>query len=153
MHRQEREIKDTGEMEKILQAALVCRIALADGDKPYVVPVNFGYREGCLYFHCATTGKKLDIIKKNPNICFEADADVELIKGQDPCRDWSMKYRSVIGFGRACILEDPDEKTEGLEVLMSHYSGQETHEYDDSIFRRVAVVKIEIDTMTGKKSV
>lgn len=153
MRRVEREIRDIREIENILHKALVCRVAFAHDGRPYIVPVNFGYRNRCLYFHCAPAGKKLDIIKKNNNVCFEAEADLELITGDDPCKEWTMKYRSVIGSGKAHIVEDPNEKIKGLNTIMAHYSGQDSHEYDDKTFRKVTVVKIEIETMTGKKSV
>ncbi len=153
MSRKEREIRDIREIENILHNALVCRVAFAHDGRPYIVPVNFGYRDRCLYFHCAPTGKKLDIIKKNNNVCLEVEVDVELIEGDDPCKDWGMKYRSVIGSGKAHIVEDLNEKIKGLNTIMAHYSGQDSHEYDDKIFQKVTVVKIEIETMTGKKSV
>ena len=75
MRRKEKEIKDRKEIISILQKAKICRIGLSENNKPYIVPMNFGYKEGCLYFHCANEGRKIGIIKKNNNVCFEIDTD------------------------------------------------------------------------------
>ena len=60
MRRKDKEIKDQQEIESILGKADVCRLAFSDNDIPYIVPVNYGYRDHCLYFHSAKEGKKID---------------------------------------------------------------------------------------------
>ena len=109
MRRADKEIKDRSEIEAVLREAKVCRIAMCRGDEPYVVPVVFGYEEGAIYFHSATEGKKLDMLKANPRVCFEVDVDVEVVVGKVPCAS-GVKYRSVIGWGRAEFIEDEEEK-------------------------------------------
>jgi hypothetical protein len=61
-----------------------------------------------------------------------------------------MRYRSVIGFGRACFIEDDEEKKKGLNCIMRHYGGG-THQFSDDDIRNVYVIRIDIDSMTGKK--
>lgn len=151
MRRKDKEISDNSEIEDILNKAQVCRLGLCENNIPYVVPMNFGYRDGILYLHCATEGKKLDIIRANNNVCFEVDIDHELVKGGDGC-NWSYKYRSVIGFGKAYILDGYEEKKLGLDAIMEHYSGQFTHQYSEKAVNAVCVIKVEIENMTGKKS-
>jgi nitroimidazol reductase NimA-like FMN-containing flavoprotein (pyridoxamine 5'-phosphate oxidase superfamily) len=65
MRKANREIRDRGAVLAIIEEAPVCRIGLADGGMPYIVPMNFGLGENCLYLHCATEGRKLDILRKN----------------------------------------------------------------------------------------
>jgi len=94
MRRNEREIYDREEMEAIIQRAQVCRIGLSEKDVPYIVPMDFGYEGNCLYFHCASEGKKLDMIRQNSKVCFEMDIDHQMVKPAGrPC-GWSAKYRS-----------------------------------------------------------
>jgi len=150
MRRQEREITDQSLIESILKRATVCRIGLSENDIPYVVPVFFGYRDNCLYFHSAPAGKKMDILRKNNNVCFEVDIDVELLASAAPCR-WSARYLSVIGFGKAQFIHDPEGKREALNVIMEHYAGR-SYEYAEDAIDTVAVIKVEIHTMTGKRS-
>ena len=65
--------------------------------------------------------------------------------------DWTFDYTSVIGFGQARVLEDPDEKVAGLTAIMNHLGNQEPvfREFD---MDRVAVVEIEFERLTGKQS-
>jgi len=151
MRRKEKEIKEPEEIVAILKQASVCRLGLCCEDVPYVVPLNFGYRDGCLYLHSAKQGKKMDMIRANPRVCFEMDTDVEVIRADQPC-DWGMKFASVIGFGTASVLEDPEEKRSGLDAIMEHYSSQSAQPYPDSILKHTAVIKVLVEEMTGKRS-
>lgn len=150
MRKKEKEIKKRSEIEAIMEKALVCRIGFTDGSMPYVVPVNFGYRADTVYFHCALQGRKMDILRKNPNICFECDVDTEMVESDNAC-NWSMKYRSVIGFGTASIIDDLEGKRRALNIIMEKYAGRSSR-FPENIINRTAVVKIEITTLTGKES-
>jgi nitroimidazol reductase NimA-like FMN-containing flavoprotein (pyridoxamine 5'-phosphate oxidase superfamily) len=149
MRRNEREITDTAQIEALLQRARICRVGFSDGDSPYVVPVCFGYRNRTLYFHCAAEGYKLDILRRNPRVCIEAEADVAFVPHDRPC-GWSLKYRSVVGFGSASIVEDPEAKREGLGILMAHYA-QGPFVFPGDMLARTEVVRIDIESMTGKQ--
>ena len=70
MRRSDKEINDPKTILRIIEEAEVCRIALSDGEKPYIVPMNFGYKDNSLYLHSASEGEKIDILKSNNNICF-----------------------------------------------------------------------------------
>jgi nitroimidazol reductase NimA-like FMN-containing flavoprotein (pyridoxamine 5'-phosphate oxidase superfamily) len=150
MRRKEKEITEKAAIEAIIKKSLVCRLALSDNNSPYIVPLCFGYKDKVLYFHGSQKGKKIDIIKKNQKVCFEFDTNTEIVKAEDACR-WSMRYRSVIGFGKAVLLEDLDEKRKALNIIMSQYSDR-TFQFDDAILKKTAVIKLEIESMTGKQS-
>ena len=150
MRKKEREITDNSAIETIIKKSLVCRLALSDDTTPYIVPLCFGYKDKALYFHGPQEGKKIDIIKKNPTVCFEFDTDTEIVKAKDACR-WSMRYKSVIGFGKAVLLEDTEETQRALTIIMSHYSDG-PFEFNDAALKKTAVIKVEIERMTGKQS-
>jgi uncharacterized protein len=150
MRRKDREITDRTEIEAILQEAQVCRIALADGDGPYIVPMCFGYDDGSIYLHSAPEGRKITMIQANPRCCFEVDQCNGIVKGKNAC-SWGMHYKSVIGFGRATILSDPEEKKHGLTCIMRQYQDG-THEFSDEDIRNVAVIRISIESITAKTS-
>jgi nitroimidazol reductase NimA-like FMN-containing flavoprotein (pyridoxamine 5'-phosphate oxidase superfamily) len=149
MRRTDRETTDSFEIESILNDAPVCRIGLADGDEPYIVPVCFGYMDHTIYLHSAMAGKKILMLEKNPRCCFEVDQYDSIIRSERPC-DWGMRYRSVIGFGRASFIKDAEEKKTGLNCIMHHY-GSEVHYFSEDDIRNVCVIRIDIDSMTGKK--
>jgi len=149
MRRKDKEIKDKAEIERIIQKALVCRVALSDGDSPYVFPVCFGFKDGTIYFHSAQEGKKIEILRKNNKVCFELDIDTELVEGEGGC-DWGIRYSSVIGFGTASFIKDIEEKKKALHVLLEHYSDK-AYEFPEPSLNQVAVIKIRVESMTGKK--
>jgi len=153
LRRKDREVRDKKAIESIIRRATVCRIGLAENNLPYVVPVTFGYKDDCLYFHSASEGRKIDIIKQNNNLCFEMDVDCEFVKkSEQPC-NWSMKYRSVIGFGKAFLVEDAEGKRKALDIIVGHYSGGPyQYPYPEDMISNIAVIKVEIDSVTAKKS-
>jgi len=151
MRRNEREIKALKEIEQIIARCQVCRIALCDKDMPYIVPMNFGYKNKCLYLHTANDGKKMDIIKQNPKICFEMDIDNILKPGQIACK-WTMDYKSVIGSGVAEVITDDTKKREGLQIIMQQYAGNQTFDFIPKVMDMMSIIKVPIDEMTGKKS-
>ncbi|MBU2514310.1 pyridoxamine 5'-phosphate oxidase family protein [bacterium] len=150
MRRKEKEITDKTEIEEIIAKSSICRIALAVDNEPYLVPLCFGYLNNTLYFHSADEGRKLEMIKMNPRVCFEFEGDTEIIKAKKAC-NWGLKYRSVIGFGNARIIEDEAERMTALDAIMNQYSN-EKWDYAPSMLTKTLVFKIEIDTMTGKKA-
>jgi len=113
MRRKDKEISDLSAIEAIINKATVCRLAMANGDKPYLVPMSFGYQDHSLYFHGALKGQKIDMLKKNPTVCFEIDVSVEAVSNDDACA-WSMQFQSVIGFGKAAFVEGLEAKRQSL---------------------------------------
>ncbi|MBU2227502.1 MAG: pyridoxamine 5'-phosphate oxidase family protein [Proteobacteria bacterium] len=150
MRRADREIRDRAAIRALMEEALVCRIGLVDGLAPYVVPMNFGLGEDCLYLHCATEGRKLEILRKNDRVCFEMDLLREVKQGPEAC-GWSARYESVIGFGRAVLLTDLEEKRRGLDRIMDHYGATGPYSYPDDRLAKTAVIRIDIERLTGKR--
>jgi nitroimidazol reductase NimA-like FMN-containing flavoprotein (pyridoxamine 5'-phosphate oxidase superfamily) len=150
MRRGDREIKDRKVIEEILARATVCRLGLCTGGMPYVVPLSFGYQNDRLYFHSAREGRKIDGIRENPSVCFEVDIDQEVVTGDTPCQ-WSVRYRSVIGFGKARLLEGIEEKRKALDVILAHYGGV-SDDYGEGAVDKVAVIEVRIENLTGKQS-
>lgn len=150
MRRNDKEIHDRDAVEAIIRDSLVCRLALSDENRPYVVPLCFGYRDNALYFHSSPEGKKIEILRKNGNVCFEFDIDQEVVQDEKPCK-WTMNYRSVIGFGKGSLVENLEEKKKGLDVIMQQYSGR-SFEYLQPEIENTVIIKVEIESMTGKES-
>ncbi|MCP4022064.1 MAG: pyridoxamine 5'-phosphate oxidase family protein [Desulfobacteraceae bacterium] len=150
MRRNEKEIKDIEDIEAVISKARVCRLGLVDGQRSYIVPLCFGYKDKCLFFHSATQGRKIDLIKKNPLVCFEFDHLVKINKAKDPCK-WGMAYESVIGEGTACLVNDPSEKQKALGTIMSQYSDR-PFDFTLENIESVAVIRVDIEKMAGKRS-
>lgn len=151
MRRKDKEIIDREEIDAIINEAKVCRIALSLNNVPYVVPVNFGYKDNCIYFHSALEGKKIDWLKENNNVCFEMDIGRENIQGNIPC-SWGTNYKSVIGMGKATFVNEFEEKKSAMNIIFRHYSDGSDYEFREKQLNRIALIKIEIEEITGKKS-
>jgi len=151
MRRVDKEISDTSMIQSILADAFVCRLAMAENNVPYIVPMNFGYEGNTLYFHCAMEGRKLDIITRNPVVCFEMDTGVEIVSDNNAC-SWGTRYYSVIGIGRAQIVDEGEEKWKALDVIMRKYSGRDGWDYGREALAKIRVIKVSIEHMTAKRS-
>ena len=150
MRRKDKEIKDKESIESIIKNSKVCRLGLAQGNIPYVVPLCFGYKDNCVYFHSFGEGKKIDMLKNNPRVCLEFDIGTELVESDKAC-DWDMKYKSAIAFGEASFIEDIDEKKDALNVLMKQYSDK-AYEFPAPMLQHITVIKVQITELTGKKT-
>jgi uncharacterized protein len=150
MRKADREIKDKAAIRAIMEEAQVCRIGFSDDGMPYIVPMNFGLGENCLYLHCATAGLKFDILRKNDRVCFEMDLLREIVRGGSGC-GWTARYESIIGFGRAVIVEIPDEKKTAIDRIMEHYGAEGPFSYLDKILAHTTVIRIDIESVTGKR--
>jgi nitroimidazol reductase NimA-like FMN-containing flavoprotein (pyridoxamine 5'-phosphate oxidase superfamily) len=150
MRRKEKEITDRMQIDAIIKSCIVCRLAMADGGQPYIVPLCFGYRGNILYFHTARAGRKLEILRENPRVCFEFESGCELKSGETACK-WSMRYRSVIGTGTASFVEAPADKRQALDLIMQQYTTG-AFEYPEAILAKIMIIKVDIDEISGKVS-
>ena len=154
MRSPEKEIRDRGEIERILREAEVGRLGTCADGEPYVVPLHFAYSDGRIVFHCARRGKKLDNIAGNPRVCFEVDSG-EVIQADEPC-EFSTNYRSVIAYGEARVYIEPKKMVDALRLLVDKYAprgmSDKITEAAVSKYGNLAVVEITVDEITGKRS-
>jgi nitroimidazol reductase NimA-like FMN-containing flavoprotein (pyridoxamine 5'-phosphate oxidase superfamily) len=144
-----KEITDRAEMEEVLARADVLYLALHDEPAPYVIPLNFAYADGALWFHCAREGTKLDLIRRDPRVGFSAVADARLVHGPAAC-DFTSTGRSVVGRGTARISADPAERRRGLDALACR-CGMERPDYRPDSFERTCVVRVDVEELRGKR--
>lgn len=151
--RREREVTDMDEIIGILDRAKIVHVGMIDGNMPYVVPMNYGYtmEDGrlTLYLHGATAGRKLDIIRVNPNVFIEIDTDVVPFEGPSACQHGTC-YSSVMGEGVAELIEDIEGKKQVLTHLMKTQTGKD-FEFTDKMVTGVTGIKITVSDYTAKK--
>jgi nitroimidazol reductase NimA-like FMN-containing flavoprotein (pyridoxamine 5'-phosphate oxidase superfamily) len=154
MRRKDREVTDINGIEEILKQCKTCHVAMVDNGLPYVVPLSYGYKiikrnvlE--LYFHSATEGRTLDILKRNNKVCFEMAQKGEPVHSENPCKA-GYYYASIIGFGEVMFIEPEEEKGEALSIMVKHQSGKDVKFTAEQI-KDVCVFKIVSTEFTGKK--
>ena len=64
---------------------------------------------------------------------------------------WGARYESVIGFGRAVLVENPYEKRTALDRIMEHYGVRAPFFYADDILAKTEIIRIDIESATGKR--
>jgi nitroimidazol reductase NimA-like FMN-containing flavoprotein (pyridoxamine 5'-phosphate oxidase superfamily) len=151
MRRSDREITDLETIHAIVRGCEVCRLGLAVGGEPYVVPVSFGFDGEAVYFHTASSGRKIEMMTANPRICVQFERDVKLVDDADRACSWTVHYESVIGFGAVRELVESTQKTRGLNQIMQHYSGR-SWDLDERSLASTRVWRVDLDGLTGKRS-
>ena len=120
----------------------------ADG-KTYVVPISYAFDGDSIYAR-TFEGMKLDMIRKNPNVCFQVDSFVDM-------NDW----KSVIIWGKVEELSDAKEREKGLNILLSRilpnissdtvkFSPEWPFPTTDLSKIEGVVIKIAIEEITGR---
>ncbi len=141
------------EIKSIIDKCTVCNLAMIDEEgNPYVLPFNFGYNDNKVYFHGAGNGKKIDILKKNGNVCisFYTDETLKFVNENVAC-SYSMKFRSVIANARIRFIQDLQKKTEALNIIMQHYTNQ-IFKYNTPAVKDICIFVAEITSIKGKIS-
>ncbi len=150
VRRADHEINDRAAIEAVLDRAQFLTLGLCRGGEPYTVPVSFGFSDGRIYFHTGAKGLKMDLLQANPRVSFTAVVDPVPVQGETACQ-WNMDYQSVIGLGRAQVVTDEAEKVRGLAAVTAHYAGPGDYEFPPDKVRAATVVRIDIESMTGKR--
>ena len=152
MTKRERQITDQKQILDILDTGKVLHLGLAVNNEPYVVPMNYGYTQEdgklVLYLHSAVRGKKLDMIRANPNVFFEIDCNWIPFEGKVPCQ-YGLAYSCVMGKGTARIVEDVAEKIKAMAILMKTQTGKD-FTFEERLVSMVAVIRIDVQEYTAK---
>ena len=151
MRRHDKKIKDPEILEEILLKSEVCRLGLTDKEMAYIVPVNFAYDDGMIYFHSAPVGRKMRLLRENPQISFEMELSAEIIRNPVAC-NWTTRYRSLTGTATASILTDTKSKKRGMDLIMRKYGAAIDLNYDAKTFSRMVIVALKVESVTGKQS-
>jgi nitroimidazol reductase NimA-like FMN-containing flavoprotein (pyridoxamine 5'-phosphate oxidase superfamily) len=150
MRRRDQEIADPAELRRILEAARVCRVAMVDGDRPYLVPLSFALDGDDLVLHSAAAGRKLDLLRRNPAVCFEVEEGVELAPAAAAC-DFTFRFRTVVGEGDVEFVEEEAERERLLAILAARY-GAPAGPLPEAELRRTCVLRVRVRALTGKRS-
>ena len=153
MRRKDREITDFETILSIIDECEILRVGLADGDFPYIVPLNFAYtvngKQIDFFVHGAMAGRKYELMKKNGKCSFEMDIPLEMdcIKEK---KDVTMRYKCVIGTAAITFL-DGEEKQNAIDnIIMNRYEQTRNFDYNRAAVGRTAVAKLTVLELTAK---
>ena len=139
------------EIDDIIRRCHWCHMAMV-GQKgePYVLPMNFGFRNDVIYMHGSRKGKKIGILKINPQVCINFSTNHVLrYQSEQVACSWSMKFRSVLCWGKVEFIEDDEGKTAALGIIMAQYTDRK-FTYNLPSLRDVSVWKVAVEKFEGK---
>lgn len=148
MRREEREQNREFAKRVIMEAEYgVLSMSEVDGSA-YAVPVSHVLVGQTIYIHGATQGKKLDLLKRQSQVCFTCVGRTEVLPSQ-----FTTNYESAIACGKAIVVESQKEKEEALFAIAQKYSSsflKEAKQYIGRAIDQVTVIKIVIEKLTAK---
>ncbi len=150
LRRKSRAISDE-EAKALLAAGRRATLAVnGDDGYPFALPVNYLYDEqtGCIYFHGAKSGHKVDALKRSDKVCFTVWGNEHYKEGE-----WAPYVQSTVVFGRCRLIDDPElTRSRVRELALKYYPTAE--EVDRVLEKEIAGVQlyeIEIEHLTGKQ--
>ena len=153
MRRKDREVTDFQEIMKIVDECQIVRLGLADGDYPYVVPLNFAYQVEngrlFLYVHGAMAGRKYELMRKNPRCSFEMDIPLEMDCIAEK-RDVTMRFKSVMGRAEITFLEGEERQSAIDDIVMARYEQTRNFDYNRAAVAHTALAKLAVTELTCK---
>lgn len=140
------------QIEAIIRSCKVCFVGMADTDgTPYVIPMNFGYRDGVIYLHSAQEGRSISILERNPKVCITFSTDHDLVyQHPEVACSYSTRSKSVIASGEVRFEEDFERKTEALNIIMKQYTDKE-FKYSDPAVKNVKIWVVDAQEISCKE--
>jgi len=150
MENKKKEIKDEKIMGEVLAGAGFCRISMMDGDRPYTLPLTYGYKDKCIYINSAPRGKKIEILSQNPEVQFEIDCGAGAKKGDKASKRTSCP--SLVGRGTVEIISDTRGKQNGMEVILSQHGASDPTDFNPRDMDYLVILKLNISSLERKQS-
>ncbi len=144
-------LEDRAEIENVIAHCDICYVGMVDGNEPYVIPMNFGYKDNIIYLHSAPEGRCIRLLEKNNRVCITFSNGHKLVfqHPQVAC-SYRMKSHSVIAYGNVNFVEDKEKKVDALNIIMGQYSDK-IFQYSDPAVVNVKVWTVEIDQISCKE--
>jgi uncharacterized protein len=150
--------KDDAWIRAFLKEAQVGHIATSVDGQPFINPSTFWFDEAShqIVFHSNVAGRIRSNIESNPKVSLEA-SELGRMLPSNVALEFSLQYRSVVVFGTASVVTDPDEARRLLYGLIGKYfpkmtAGKEYREITDKELRATSVYVIQIEEWSGKEN-
>ena len=136
----------------ILDEAFLAHIGFQVDGQPFVIPTLFGREAEKLYLHGSAVSRMLRELETGIPAC----VTVTLVDGMVLARSGfhhSMNYRSVIAFGTAHKIGEPEEKRRALRIISDHVMAgrwDEVRGPSDKELNATAVIEFSIEEASAK---
>lgn len=133
----------------LLEAGSSGVLALSgDEGYPYAVPISYVYADGCIYFHSALTGHKIDAINRCDKASFCVVAQDNVLPEQ-----YTTAYKSVIAFGRIRVMSEEEKLPAVLKLAEKYNPGHSAESRDEAEkgMKAMHMLELKIEHLTGKQ--
>jgi nitroimidazol reductase NimA-like FMN-containing flavoprotein (pyridoxamine 5'-phosphate oxidase superfamily) len=148
----DRAVYDRETVYHILDEGFLCHAGFVVDGQPFVIPTSYGRKDASLYLHGSAASRMLRQIKEGVPVCIT----VTLLEGLVLARsifNHSMNYRSVVILGKACLLDDPEEKLEALRILSEHIlpgRWADSRQPNERELKATSVLRVAIEEFSAK---
>jgi len=150
--------RDDGWIRAFLKRGEIARIATHWDSQLFITSSTYLFDEANhrIIFHSNIAGRVRSNIERHPEVCVEVSELGEYLPS-NIALEFSLQYRSVLAFGKASLIEDPEEKRIVLHKLIAKYFGsmQINRDYraaTDKELLRTSVYQVSIESWSGKEN-
>lgn len=148
----ERGVYDRSTIDAILDEALICHVGFVHDGAPVVIPTIHARVGDTLYFHGSPASRMLRTMKAGDQVCVNATLVDGLVVARAAFHN-SMNYRSVVVFGEARVVEDPEEKRMALEAVTEHVlrgRWADSRPMTEKEYKGTLIVAVPLDESSAK---
>lgn len=151
---------DEKQIKQFLEGAQTAFLGLVDQHMPYVIPLNYVYKDGSFYFHGANEGRKIDILTNNRNACITISENYGTMVDPIPA-EIDTAYISVVANGLVEFVTDLNEATAAMQAMLDKYvpdyyqaplSKKHIEKYQSSLGSKTLVLKVKPTSITVKEN-
>ena len=136
----------------ILDEGFICHIGFVANGQPFVIPTGYARVEDKLYVHGSQASRMLRSLAGGIDACVTVTIVDGLVLARSAFHH-SMNYRSVLVFGRATVVSDPEEKYAALLALSEHIvpgRWKDVREPNEQEMRLTTVLSLSLEEASAK---
>mgnify|MGYP005839130177 CR=1 FL=1 len=142
---------DTQTIESLIKECKFCHLAIFDEQAPYILGMNFGYKDKTLYFHSAKEGKKIELLRKNNSVSVFFTTQTEIFyRHEHVACSWRQRYKSVQALGKVFFIDQFEQKVEAMSLFMQNFRSNFEFQFSKPSINNIIVFKVEIESWSGR---
>jgi uncharacterized protein len=147
-----RGVYDPAQIHAILDEGFICHVGFVADGHPYVIPTGYARSGDQIYIHGSAASRMLRTLEQGIDVC----VTVTLIDGFVLARSafhHSMNYRSVVVFGKARLVNDPEEKVAALRCFTNHMAAgrwEEVRQPNEQELKSTYVLSLPLNEVSAK---
>ena len=148
----ERAVYEREAIESILDEAVFCHVAVVADGSPRVIPTIHARLGNTLFIHGSNASRTLCALKEGAEVCVVVTLLDGLVLARSAFNS-SMNYRSVVVYGTAREVTDPDEKWEAQRALVEHVipgRAADARMPNEKELRQTTILAIPLDEASAK---